>query len=84
MCSSDLFFGRVRPTARCEQSRNPVAILDPDGQVQVVVGTTHSTGVEVNRPASEQPVFDSVPIEHVRNRGERDQLRVFRHSSSVA
>ena len=52
--------GDVRPAVRCKQASNPVVICGPDGQIEVVVRPAHPAGVEVDRPAPEQPGVDPV------------------------
>jgi hypothetical protein len=56
----------------------------PDGQIEVVVGATRATGMEVDRPSAEQPVLDPLSIEQFANRAERGELGVLEHTISFA
>jgi hypothetical protein len=56
----------------------------PNREIEVVVGATRATGVEVDGPPAEQPVFDPLTIEPIANRAERGELGVLGHTISFA
>ena len=62
------------PTVLLEQGRDPRKVLEPDRDVDVRVRSRGRAGVEVDRPAAEQPVCDARPLEERVDRGERSEL----------
>jgi hypothetical protein len=76
--------GRVAPPLCRQQRRNPVVVLQPHGEVEVVVGSRHQAGVEVDRPAAEQPVLDALAVEQLMNPSQRGQLLRWVHAVGFA
>jgi hypothetical protein len=58
-------FRRVPPAIRREQLRDGFVILEPYGDVDVVVFARDPAGVEVDGPAAEEPVLDSARCQRV-------------------
>jgi hypothetical protein len=58
-------FGCVPPAFRREQLDDAFVILEPDGDVDVVVFARDPAGVEVDGPAAEEPVLDSARCQRV-------------------
>ena len=62
------------PSVRLEQSIDDIEVRLPDGKIDVLVVPRHSPGVEVDRPAAEQPVVDPLPAEKRMQPADRLQL----------
>jgi hypothetical protein len=73
----------VSPALAREQACDSAVIDRPNREIEVVVGATRATGVEVDGPP-EQPVFDPLTIEQIANRAERGELGVLGHTISFA
>ena len=52
--------GRVLPTFRLQQRRDPRVVVQPHSEIEVMVCSGDRSGVEIDRPATEQPVLDSM------------------------
>lgn len=55
--------GRVHPTVPVQNRRDALEIVEPDGHVKVAVLPCDGAGMEVHRPAAEQPVLDRFGLE---------------------
>lgn len=78
---------RVLPAAACEQFCDVVVILEPNGEVDVVVQARDLAYVEVDGLAAKEPVIDAAVGQRLNHACERRELlRVLRHdrSSSTA
>jgi hypothetical protein len=53
----------VHPTVPVQQHRDALEIVEPDRQVEVAVLPCDRAGMEVHRPAAEQPVLESFGLE---------------------
>jgi hypothetical protein len=49
----------VSPSVSGEERRDPLVIPEPDRDVDVVMRSCDRPGVEVDRPAAEQPVIEA-------------------------
>ena len=59
----------VMPAVLLEQGRDPRTVDEPDRDVDVRMWSRDRPGVEVDRPAAEQPVRDALPLEECVDRG---------------
>jgi hypothetical protein len=66
--------GRVAPPLCRQQCRNSGVVFQPHGDVEVVVGPRRRPTVEVDRPAAEQPIRESLAVEQLMNPSQRSQL----------
>ena len=71
------------PAVRLEKAGDPWKVLKPDRYVDVVVGPSDRAGVEIDRPATEQPVVDTRLLEQFIDPSKRLELSRCRsvHSS---
>ena len=59
---------------RGEEFANPRQIVEPDGEIDVVVWPRDGAHVEVDRPAAEKPVVDLLAREQLVHTSERGEL----------
>ena len=64
----------VPPTLGFEQRPDRLGLVEPDGEIDVVVLARDGSDVEVDPPPAEEPVLESGSIEDVANLGQRRQL----------
>jgi hypothetical protein len=50
----------VLPTFRLQQRRDPRVVVQPHSEIEVMVCSGDRSGVEIDRPATEQPVLNSM------------------------
>jgi hypothetical protein len=50
----------VAPASGGEKHANPLSVVGPDCEVEIVVRARHFADVEIHRPTAEQPVLDAV------------------------
>jgi hypothetical protein len=73
----------MSPSVRSQESRDPVEVPQPNGEVEILVRPRDRASVEVDRPAAEQPVLDSVPLEQSVQLAQRSQSVPTPSSGSV-
>ena len=66
--------GACRQPSCFEKRSDPRQRVEPDRDVDVAVRSRDRAGVEVDRPAAEQPVLDPGPLEEGVDAGERGEL----------